>query len=91
VVGLRLAGGLDGRDAVRRLRRRHPDLPVVVATGFDPRAPEADLRGLGGPTLRLRKSSDCDDLLAGLAVLLRAPAGPATSRRRASDLPEMPG
>src|SRR5215203_830226 len=55
VVDLRLAGGRDGRDVLRSLRERRPGMPAVVTTGFDPQAPEADLRGLGGPTLRLGK------------------------------------
>jgi CheY-like chemotaxis protein len=53
VVGLRCAAGLDGRQVVRRLREQDPSMPVLVVTGFDPRAPEADLRGLGGPIVRL--------------------------------------
>lgn len=85
VVDLRLADGLDGRRVVRRLRQDHPSLPVVVVTGFHPEAPEADLRGLGGPTVRLCKPFDCDDLLAHLAGALDGPAAPATPRRRASD------
>jgi DNA-binding response OmpR family regulator len=89
VVDLRLADGGDGREVVRRLRGRRPDLPVVVVTGFHPEAPQADLRGLGGPTLRLCKPFDGDDLAGGLAAVLRAskaagaPAAPP--RRRASD------
>jgi CheY-like chemotaxis protein len=85
VVDLRLADGGDGRQVVRRLRERCPDLPVVVVTGFHPEAPQADLRGLGGPTLRLPKPIDRDDLLDGLAALLRPPAGGKPSLRRASD------
>ena len=87
VVDLRLADGLDGRDVVRRLRARRPALPVVVVTGFHPEAPEADLRGLGGPTLRLCKPFDCDELAAGVAAVMAAPAArPAMPRRRRSDL-----
>ena len=87
VVGLRLAAGLDGREVVGRLREQDPSMPVVVVTGFYPQAPEADLRGLGGPTVRLCKPFDCDELLGRLAALLGAPATPAaaTPRRRASD------
>jgi DNA-binding response OmpR family regulator len=88
-VGLRLAAGLDGREVVGRLRERNPSMPVLVVTGFDPRAPEADLRGLGGPIVRLGKPFDCDELLARLADLLgggpAAPAAPMPPRRRASD------
>jgi DNA-binding response OmpR family regulator len=90
VVDLRLADGLDGRDVVRWLRARRPALPVVVVTGFHPEAPEADLRGLGGPTLRLCKPIECEDFLSGLATVLEPrAAGAPTPRRRASDaLPE---
>jgi DNA-binding response OmpR family regulator len=77
VVDLRLADGLDGRDVLRRLRERCPSLPAVVTTGFDPRAPEADLRGLGGPTARLGKPFDGDALLERLAGVLGGPATPA--------------
>ena len=89
VVGLRLAAGLDGREVVGRLRERNPSMPVLVVTGFDPRAPEADLRGLGGPIVRLGKPFDCDELLGRLADLLgggpAAPAAPMPPRRRRSD------
>ena len=86
VVDLRIADGLDGRDVVRRLRARRPALPVVVVTGSAPDAPEADLRGLGGPTFRLRKPFDCDELAAGVAAVMAAPACPsAAPRRRRSD------
>lgn len=88
VVGLRLHGNLDGRDVVRRLRREHPGLPVVVLTGFDGRAPEADLRGLGGPTARLHKPQDLADLPRRLAEVLAAVlARPAPPRRRQADNP----
>jgi DNA-binding response OmpR family regulator len=89
VVDLRLADGGDGREVVRRLRGRRPDLPVVVVTGFHPEAPQADLRGLGGPTVRLCKPFDCDDLLAHLAGVLDGSAALTTPRRRASDVPAM--
>lgn len=85
VVDLRLADGRDGRDVVRRLRERRPAMPVVVVTGFDPRAPQADLRGLGGPTVRLQKPFDCDELAGRLAGMLDGAALPAAPRRRASD------
>jgi DNA-binding response OmpR family regulator len=88
VMDLRLADGLDGRDVVRRLRARRPALPVVVVTGFRPEAPEADLRGLGWPTLGLHKPFDCDDLAAGVAAVMAAtaaPSGAPVPRRRRSD------
>ena len=76
VLNLKVDGRLDGRDVIRRLRAARPSLPVVVVTGFPPGAPQADLRGLGGPTLRLPKPFDCLYLTAWLAVSLaphRAP------------------
>lgn len=86
MVDLRLLDGQDGRDVIRRLREQRTDMPVVVVTGFHPEAPQADLRGLAGPTLRLSKPVDHDGLLDGLAALLR-PRAERTSRRRASDAP----
>jgi DNA-binding response OmpR family regulator len=86
VVNLRLADGLDGRDIIRALRRRRQDLPVVVITGYDPQAPQADLRGLGGPTVRLGKPFDCDELLERLARLLARPSPLRAPRRRGSDM-----
>ena len=88
VVGLRLADGLDGREVVGRLREQDPSMPVLVVTGFDPQAPEADLRGLGGPIVRLGKPFDCDELLGRSADLLGGGpviAAAAAPRRRASD------
>ena len=91
VVDLHLADGPDGRRVIRRLRERNPFLPVLVVTGFYPRAPEADLRGLGGPTARLGKPFDCDEVLGRLAEVLGGPATLAMPRRRASDVPVLAG
>ena len=55
VVNLRLNGELLGQGIIRALRRLRPDLPIVVVTGYDSDAPQADLRGLGWPTVRLLK------------------------------------
>lgn len=85
-MDLRPAEGRYGRDVVRALRKRRPGMPVVVVTGFDSRAPQADLRGLGGPTARLRKPFDCDELVDRLAGLLDGTAAPVPPRRRASDI-----
>jgi DNA-binding response OmpR family regulator len=86
VVDLRLADGQDGRESLRDLRERRPALPVVVVTGFHPEDPQADLRGLGGPTLRLAKPFAGDDFLDGLSAVLGARgAGAPVPRRRASD------
>jgi DNA-binding response OmpR family regulator len=88
VVDLRLGGSVDGRGVLRRLRERHPALPVVAVTGFEPQAPEADLRGLGGPIARVGKPFDRDeflDCLAGVLDAHRAAATRAGPHRRASD------
>ena len=74
---------------IRRLREQRHDMPVAVVTGIHPEAPQADLRGLAGPTLRLPKPIDQDDLLDGLAALLRPRAGGKPCRRRASDAPAL--
>ena len=84
VVGQRLADGADGREVLRRLRLQRPGLPVIVITGFEPGAPEADLRGLGGPIVRLGKPFDCDELVRRLADVLDGSNTPATRCRRAS-------
>ncbi len=86
VVDLRLADGVDGRAVLRRLRARFPAMPVVAVTGFQPQAPEADLRGLGGPIARVGKPFDWEELLGRLAGVLGGPAAAQTGpRRRASD------
>lgn len=90
VVDLRLADGLDGRQVVRDLRGRRPALPVVVVTGYHPEAPQADLRGLGGPMLRLTKPFDGDDLAGGVSTVLGAAAAPAMPHRRRSDVLKVP-
>ena len=52
-------------------------LPAVVVTGFDKSAPEADLRGLGGPTSRLVKPFQCGELITSLAGVLASTTGRA--------------
>ena len=91
VVDLRLANGLDGRDVVRRLREQCAGMPVVVITDLDRTAPEADLRGLGGPTARLRKPFSGDHLLGRLEGLLEASGTVARPSRRAEDAPAHAG
>jgi len=85
LVGLRLAESSDGRDLIRRLREEHPGIPTVVVTGYNPLAPQADLRGLGGPTVRLGKPIESDALLEQLARVLNRSASQPAPRRRASD------
>lgn len=77
VADIHLLGRMDGKAVIRSLRQRRPGLPVVVVTGFYPEAPEANLRGLGGPTIRLRKPFATEDLVAGLADVLASRTGRA--------------
>jgi DNA-binding response OmpR family regulator len=69
VVNLKLRRGPDGKQVIRALRARWASLPIIVVTGYLPSVPEADLRGLGGPTIRLHKPVDMDELGAHLASL----------------------
>ena len=87
VVDLRLANGLDGRDVVRRLREQCSGMPVVVITDVDRSAPEADLRGLGGPAARLQKPFDGGRLLGRLEGLLETSGTAPRPCRRATDAP----
>ena len=80
VTDIHLMHGIDGRSVLRELRRNNPKLPAVVVTGFDKSAPEADLRGLGGPTTRLVKPFNCDELLASLVGVLSSTNGRAPKR-----------
>ena len=78
VVDLRLGGALTGQHIIEALRMQIPDLPVVVVTGFGHDAPEADLRGLGWPTVRLPKPAD----YGALAVAVWDVVGQARTGRR---------
>ena len=83
VVNLGLGPDGDGRGVVRRLRAAFPGLPVVVVTGFGARAPEADLRGLGGPTARVHKPWPRGEVARRLAEAMLWPGhDPAVERRR---------
>lgn len=85
VVNLRLNGQLVGQRVIRALRERHPNLPVVVVTGYDGSAPQADLRGLGWPTMRLHKPNHGEHLATAVqAVIAQARDGqrPQGQRRR---------
>jgi ActR/RegA family two-component response regulator len=84
VVDLRLGGDLAGQRIIRTLRQQTPDLPVVVMTGFSGSAPEADLRGLGWPTIRLAKPGGYLELATAVwDVIDQARSGrrPQTGRR----------
>ena len=66
IADLCLPAGLSGPDVLRRLRASRPGLPVVVVTGYALSAPQADLRGVGGPTVRLQKPVEMQRLLQRL-------------------------
>ena len=68
ITDLQLGGNGDGRAVIAALRHRRPRLPVVVLTGLSDCDEGADLRGLGGPTVRLHKPFGIDDLLNAVAV-----------------------
>ena len=88
VVSLRLGADLAGRRVIEHLGSIRPNLPVVVITGYAGHAPEADLRGLGGPTARLRKPADEEAIMQAVQdVLSRARSGnPVLGGRRRTDL-----
>lgn len=62
VVKLRLVGDLAGHRVMRFLRSPTPMLPVVVVTRYGEPAPEAKLRGLGWPTIRVHKPAHHEQL-----------------------------
>lgn len=85
VVNLRLNGELLGHGLIRALRRSRPDLPIVVVTGYDSDAPQADLRGLGWPTLRLQKPYSGASLVGAVRDVIaqeRRGARPVGGRRQ---------
>ncbi|WP_043344456.1 response regulator [Belnapia moabensis] len=84
VIEIHPGHGIDGRSVLHELRRANPKLPAVVVTGFGKAAPEADLRGLGGPTARLVKPFGCEDLTAALAGVISSTNGRAP-RTEAAD------
>jgi ActR/RegA family two-component response regulator len=62
VVDLSLARDVAGQRIIAFLRSQSPELPIVVVTGYAHDAEQADLRGLGGPTVRLHKPAHIDQL-----------------------------
>ena len=90
VVDLRLRGDLAGQRIIQALRTQIPNLPVVVVTGFEHDAPEADLRGLGWPTVRLPKPTSYDALAVAVRdVVDQARTGrQPTGSHRIADQPE---
>ncbi|MDO9714449.1 response regulator [Paracraurococcus lichenis] len=88
VVNLQLGGDIAGQRIIGALRQRMPALPVVVVTGFGKDASQADLRGLGWPTVRLEKPDGYYELATAVWDVIdqartgRQPQG----GRRASDV-----
>jgi ActR/RegA family two-component response regulator len=87
VLELRLGRDLAGCRIIRALREQRPSMPVVVYTGYDHNAPEANLRGLGGPTERLTKLGNHHELAAAVwEVIDRGRTGRLPNRgRRTTD------
>ena len=84
VVDLSLAGDIAGQRIITFLRSHLPGLPVVVVTGYACDAEQADLRGLGGPTIRLHKPAHINQLAAAVWDVLDPTflAGQLTHRER---------
>jgi ActR/RegA family two-component response regulator len=85
VIDLSLGGELSGQRVIRFLRNRIPKLPVVVVTGYANQAPQANLRGLGWPTIRLHKPARHEQLACAVwDVIDQASHGapPPNGRRR---------
>lgn len=81
VVNLNLGPGMpSGQEVIRHLRARRSALPVVVVTGYAARAPQANLRGLGGPTARVEKPFSPEDLRRAFDDVL-APEAERLARR----------
>jgi CheY-like chemotaxis protein len=77
IANLNLPGSVSGHEVIRHLRASLPRLPVVVVTGYSPLAPQADLRGLGGPTARLQKPVEAQHLLQRLGEAIASNSGVA--------------
>jgi CheY-like chemotaxis protein len=77
IANLNLPGSISGHEVIRHLRASLPRLPVVVVTGYSPLAPQADLRGLGGPTARLQKPIEAQHLLQRLHEAMASNSGVA--------------
>jgi CheY-like chemotaxis protein len=60
---------MDGRQTLRALRRLRPGLPVILASGYDPRLAPAETREFDGRAF-LRKPYTLEQLQRALAVAL---------------------
>lgn len=63
---------MNGCELIQHLRRRRPDLPVVVMTGYDPGATEAALLTGQGPMRLLNKPLRIDEVVAALVDVASA-------------------
>ncbi len=52
LTDLVLPGGMSGLELATAVRRRHPDIPIVITTGYDPRAALAEVGNRHFPVLR---------------------------------------
>jgi DNA-binding NtrC family response regulator len=68
ISDIRTPGGIDGLDLARRLSAKLPHIPVILTTGFNPRAQESAAFQV------LRKPYDMDDLLDLVARRLDQPS-----------------
>jgi CheY-like chemotaxis protein len=57
---------MDGRELIRRLRHRFPNLPVVVMTGYDPGGNDVALQAGDGPLRLLAKPLLLSDVVAAV-------------------------
>ena len=78
--------GMSGIETLRRVRERHPGLPVLLVTAFaDIRSAVAAMRD--GAVNYLAKPIDLDELMASVRLALAPGSAPAAP---ASDLPPLP-
>jgi DNA-binding response OmpR family regulator len=87
IVNLRLGTELAGQRIIRHLREHIPGLPIVVMTGYDREWSQADLRGLGPPTIRLHKPNHLHPLVPSVREVIERGNRSTTQqhRRRRTD------
>jgi CheY-like chemotaxis protein len=79
---------MGGLALVRRLREQHPDVPVILMTGYVEGGISAE--DIGGPTAVLSKPFDGAVLLAALAALLNTSVVPSASTSSVARKPPTP-
>lgn len=87
VVSIDLDGDHAGPRIIRQLRAVRPNLPIVVVSGYEKSGPKADLRGLGGPIIRLMKPVSPGELTKAIRDVIERDRNdvPPRSGRRRSD------